>query len=175
MTEAVNPKSAPATPYELLGGESRVRELVERFYDLMEIEPKYADLRATHHDSLALTREKLFLFLSGWLGGPQLYVEQYGHPRLRARHMPFKVGAIERDQWVACMAQAMREINVAEALFQKLINSFYNTAEWMRNQPDAVEGEPQMPMMGVKPPDLSAKFAQLSAQYGVAITPKAQS
>ena len=175
MTEAVNPKKPPATPYDLIGGEPRVHALVERFYDLMEIEPKYAELRATHHESLDMTREKLFFFLSGWLGGPQLYIEQYGHPRLRARHMPFKIGAIERDQWVACMAQAMREINVAEALFQKLINSFYNTAEWMRNQPDAVEGEPQMPMMGVKPPDLSAKFAQLSAQYGVAITPKAQS
>ena len=89
--------------------------------------------------------------------------------------MPFKVGTTERDQWVACMAQAMREIDVAEALFQKLINSFYNTAEWMRNQPDPVEGEPQMPMMGVEPPDLSAKFAQLSVQYGVQITPKAPS
>ena len=88
----------------------------------MEIEPKYADLRATHHESLAMTRE-IIPVLSGWLGD-QLYIEQYGHPRLRARHMPFKVSAIERDQWVACMARRCDEINVAEALFQKLINSF---------------------------------------------------
>ena len=174
MTEAVNSQntSPNTTPYELIGGEPRVHALVERFYDLMEIELKYAELRATHHESLDMTREKLFFFLSGWLGGPQLYIEKYGHPRLRARHLPFKIGAVERDQWVACMAQAMREIDVPEFLFQKLINSFYNTAEWMRNQPDPVEGEPQMPMMGVKPPDLTATFERLSEKYGVQILAK---
>ena len=173
MTEAVNSNTSPTpTPYELIGGEPRVHALVERFYDLMEIESKYAELRATHHESLEVTREKLFFFLSGWLGGPQLYMEKYGHPRLRARHLPFKIGTVERDQWVACMAQAMREIDVPEYLFQKLINSFYNTAEWMRNQPDPVEGEPQMPMMGVKPPDLTTTIERLSAQYGVPILTK---
>lgn len=168
----MNTRNSEITPYESIGGEPRIQKLVTHFYDLMEIEPKYADLRATHHESLEMTREKLYLFLSGWLGGPQLYIEKYGHPRLRARHLPFKIGTLERDQWVACMAQAMREIDVPEALFQKLINSFYNTAEWMRNQPDALEGEPQMPMLGVKPADLTAKFAQLSAQYDVQILAK---
>ena len=166
MTDVLDPKQ---TPYEAIGGESQLHALVERFYDLMEIESKYAELRATHHENLDVTREKLFFFLSGWLGGPELYMEKYGHPKLRARHMPFKIGTIERDQWVVCMAQAMREVAIPEPQFQQLIRSFYNTAEWMRNQPDPIEGEPKMPMMMPTPPDLTPKFEQLSAQYGVQI------
>lgn len=162
------------TPFEQLGGAARIQELVTRFYDLMEIEEKYADLRATHHENLVITREKLFDFLNGWLGGPQLYVEKYGHPRLKARHMPFTIGVTERDQWVACMAQAMREIGVEETLFQKLLLSFYGTAEWMRNQPDAVEGEARMPnQVGVEitgvPNATTLKLQEIAQKYGVNI------
>ena len=162
------------TPFEQIGGAARIQELVTRFYDLMEIEEKYADLRATHHENLVMTREKLFDFLNGWLGGPQLYVEKYGHPRLKARHMPFKIGVTERDQWVACMAQAMREIGVEETLFQKLLLSFYGTAEWMRNQPDAVEGEARMPnQVGVEitgvPNATTLKLQEIAQKYGVNI------
>jgi len=93
-------------------------------------------LRAVHGASLDEARQKLFWFLCGWLGGPQHYIERFGHPRLRARHLPFKVGLVERDQWLACMAQAMRETEVPVALQTQLNQAFFQTADWMRNQPD---------------------------------------
>jgi hemoglobin len=123
------------TPFEMMGGEAQVRALVDRFYDLMDLEPAYAALRQVHHESLDKARDKLFWFLCGWLGGPQHYVERFGHPRLRARHLPFVIGIKERDQWLACMAQAMREEQVDETLAQRLAESFFNTADWMRNTP----------------------------------------
>ena len=123
------------TPFETMGGEAQVRALVNRFYDLMDLEPAYRALRQVHGDTLDKARDKLFWFLCGWLGGPQHYVERFGHPRLRARHLPFVIGIKERDQWLACMAQAMREQQVDEALAQRLAESFFNTADWMRNAP----------------------------------------
>ncbi len=124
------------TPYERLGGEAAVQRLVDRFYDLMELEPAYRELRATHTD-MERARQHLFWFLCGWLGGPQHYVERFGHPRLKMRHMPFKIGVRERDQWVVCMDQAMRETNVPQELINRLNQSFFQTADWMRNQPGA--------------------------------------
>ncbi|MBY0467853.1 MAG: group II truncated hemoglobin [Burkholderiaceae bacterium] len=123
-----------ATPFELLGGEATVRQLVDRFYDLMDLEPAYARLRALHPDTLDGSRDKLHWFLCGWLGGPQLYVEKFGHPRLRARHLPYSIGIAERDQWMACMKQAMRESNLDEAMSARLAESFFGTADWMRNK-----------------------------------------
>lgn len=127
----------PATPFDWIGGERAVHALVERFYDLMELDPAYRELRASHGASLDEARQKLAWFLSGWLGGPQHYVERFGHPRLKMRHMPFKIGIVERDQWLACMDQAMAETGVPEALRQRLQQSFFQTADWMRNQPGA--------------------------------------
>lgn len=88
----------PATPYEQLGGATGLRALVERFYDLMELDPAYAGIRALHPERIQGSRDKLYMFLSGWLGGPGLYVERHGHPRLRARHLPFAIASAERDQ-----------------------------------------------------------------------------
>ena len=122
------------TPFEWIGGEEPVRRLVDRFYDLMDLESGYKELRAAHGSTLEDARHKLFWFLCGWLGGPDYFVERFGHPRLRMRHMPFKIGLIERDQWVACMDQAMIETQVPEALRQRLLNSFMQTANWMVNQ-----------------------------------------
>ena len=122
------------TPYALLGGDAGVRALVDRFYDLMDFEPAYRELRQVHGNTLESAREKLFLFLSGWLGGPPLYTDRYGHPMLRARHLPFAIGSVERDQWLACMAQAMRETEVPEALRTALQQAFFKTADWMRNK-----------------------------------------
>ncbi|WP_332742826.1 group II truncated hemoglobin [Hydrogenophaga sp.] len=124
-----------ATPFEWIGGEDKVRALVDRFYDLMDIEPGYRELRAAHGSTLADARQKLFWFLCGWLGGPQHYTEQFGHPRLRMRHMPFSIGIIERDQWLACMDQAMVETGVDAVLRERLKTSFFQTADWMRNSP----------------------------------------
>ena len=122
------------TPFAWIGGESQVHALVDRFYDLMDLEPDYAALRAAHGTELANAREKLKMFLTGWLGGPQRYTEQFGHPRLRMRHMPFSIGIAERDQWVACMDQAMQETHVDATLRTRLKESFMQTADWMRNR-----------------------------------------
>ena len=122
------------TPFAWIGGESQVHALVDRFYDLMDLEPGYAALRAAHGTELANAREKLKMFLTGWMGGPQRYTEQFGHPRLRMRHMPFSIGIAERDQWVACMDQAMQETAIDDALRTRLKESFMQTADWMRNR-----------------------------------------
>ncbi len=120
--------------FELIGGESRVRELVDRFYDLMELEEEFSDLRGLHPRDLSGSRDKLFWFLCGWLGGPDHYVERFGHPRLRARHLPFPIASRERDQWLSCMARAMSGIGIGAPLFDRLLESFYGTADWMRNR-----------------------------------------
>ena len=125
----------PPTPFDALGGEAAVRRLVERFYDLMDLEPAYRELRASHGTTLDDARLKLFWFLCGWLGGPQHYQERFGHPRLRMRHMPFRIGIQERDQWLACMDQALRETGVPEDLRARLGQAFFQTADWMRNTP----------------------------------------
>ncbi|MCM2341990.1 group II truncated hemoglobin [Rhodoferax sp.] len=130
----IEEKPAFDMPFEWIGGEERVHALVERFYDLMDLEPRYAELRIAHGSVLDDARQKLFWFLCGWLGGPQHYTDRFGHPRLKARHMPFKVGLIERDQWLACMDQAMSETGVPAALREHLNKSFFQTADWMRNQ-----------------------------------------
>ena len=130
----IEEKAPAATPFEWIGGEAPVRALVDRFYDLMDLEPGYDALRAAHGPELDNARQRLFWFLCGWLGGPQYYTEQFGHPRLRARHMPFKIGILERDQWLACMDQAMGETGVDATLRARLRDSFFQTADWMRNQ-----------------------------------------
>ena len=121
------------TPFAWIGGEAKVKALTDRFYDLMDLESGYAALRTAHGPALGGAREKLFWFLCGWLGGPQHYTDRFGHPRLRMRHMPFQIGEIERDQWLACMAQAMAETGVPLALAERLKESFFKTADWMRN------------------------------------------
>jgi len=126
--------SEAATPFERLGGEAALRALVDHFYDLMELEPRYAALRALHPSTLAGSRDKLFWFLCGWLGGPNHYVERFGHPMLRARHLPYAIGNAERDQWMACMTQALAERGVEPALSTALREAFQGTADWMRNR-----------------------------------------
>ena len=125
---------AAATPFERLGGEEAVRALVDRFYDLMALEPQFAELLALHPQDLSGSRDKLFWFLCGWLGGPDLYIQRFGHPMLRARHMPYAIGLRERDQWMACMLLAMQDNGVDEALAQRLAEAFFGTADWMRNR-----------------------------------------
>ncbi|MEO8545274.1 MAG: group II truncated hemoglobin [Betaproteobacteria bacterium] len=122
------------TPFAWIGGEDTVHALTERFYDLMDLEPAYAQLRAVHGSELGNARQRLFWFLCGWLGGPQHYTERFGHPRLRARHMPFAIGITERDQWLACMDQALGEAGVDADLRKRLNESFFQTADWLVNQ-----------------------------------------
>jgi len=120
--------------FDWIGGEGHIKALVERFYDLMDIEPAYRELRAAHGTDLSNARQRLFWFLCGWMGGPQHYTERFGHPMLRARHMPFSIGIAERDQWLACMNQAMADTGVDLELQKRLGESFFQTADWMRNK-----------------------------------------
>jgi hemoglobin len=120
--------------YELIGREAGLRSLVDRFYDIMDSSPEAEKIRAFHAKSLKQSREKLFMFLSGWSGGPQLYVEKYGHPRLRMRHMPFAIGAVERDQWLWCMNKALDESGLDPRVVEFLKTRFGEVADFMRNQ-----------------------------------------
>jgi hemoglobin len=122
------------TVYERLGGQAPLHRLVQRFYDLMEMEPAYQVLRSRHGSDLETARQRLEMFLSGWMGGPPLYEQAFGHPRLRARHLPFSIGIEERDQWLQCMDQAMQDTGLDNELRLRLNASFFQTADWMRNQ-----------------------------------------
>lgn len=126
--------SPTTTPYAAIGGDAGVRALVDAFYDRMDVDDAYAGIRALHGPSLDNARDKLYLYLCGWLGGPQRYVERFGHPRLRARHLPFAIGTSERDQWLACMRQALDDARVPAALQGRLMEAFHGVADWMRNR-----------------------------------------
>jgi hemoglobin len=124
--------------WEVMGGDAtgqtNVRALIDQFYDLMDLEPEFAGIRALHPSTLDGSRDKLYWFLCGWMGGPDLYISQFGHPRLRARHMPYAIGIAERDQWLVCMSRAMQDVGLNPALADRLLESFLGTADWMRNK-----------------------------------------
>lgn len=124
------------TPYELLGGETVLRDLVERFYGYMDSLPEAAVIRAMHAPNLTGAKDKLFKFLSGWLGGPNLYWEEFGHPRLRMRHFPFSIGLAERDQWMLCMAKALDDTPMPPELHQALLQALAQVADHMINRAD---------------------------------------
>ncbi len=117
----------------MLGGADAVRQLVDIFYDYMDSLPEVRQLRSLHAKSLKASREKLFLFLSGWLGGPDLYVQKYGHPFLRRRHLPFKITETEAQQWLLCMQKAMDNMQIGGSLRELLDQSFARTAYHMIN------------------------------------------
>jgi hemoglobin len=120
--------------YRLLGGEPALRRLVERFYQLMTELPQAQAIRAMHQPDLTEAKNRLFMFLSGWLGGPPLYVERYGQPRLRQAHLPFPIDQQARDAWMDCMQQALAEQVTDGALLAQLKASFFKTADFLRNQ-----------------------------------------
>ncbi|MDX1454198.1 MAG: group II truncated hemoglobin [Gammaproteobacteria bacterium] len=133
MNEKV-PGQQQDTPYARIGGEAGTRELVDRFYDAMDRLDKAATIRAMHPEDLAESRDKLYLFLSGWLGGPALYNQIHGHPRLRYRHLPFSIGEREAAEWLLCMATALEEMQLDDFLRERLMQSFAMTAHHMRNR-----------------------------------------
>lgn len=132
-------KNNEETYYEKIGGANKLQELVTTFYRIMDEAPEAKTVRAQHHPDLTSANEKLFLFLSGWLGGPSLYIEKYGHPRLRARHLPFKIGIREKDEWLFCMFKALEECQIPEPTKTDLCKSFAHIADFMRNQSEAGE------------------------------------
>ena len=136
MSENSTPNSQSL--FDLLGGEpdatNQIRAIVEAFYDVMDTDEKAKTIRQMHPEDLTSSREKLFMFLSGWTGGPQLYIERYGHPFLRRRHLPFKIGEEERDQWIYCMTKGMLNLKMEEEKIKALLNALYPIADFMRNQ-----------------------------------------
>ncbi len=125
---------AVTTHFEMVGGATAVRALVDRFYDLMDTAPEAVNVRALHAKSLKVSRDKLEMYLTGWLGGPPVYVEKFGHPRLRMRHFPFAIGARERDEWLWCMERAIAEHSMPDALKAELRAKLRVVADHMRNQ-----------------------------------------
>ncbi len=125
------------TPYQRIGGEAVVRQLTRRFYEIMDELPETYPLRKIHAEDLTESGQKLFEFLSGWLGGPQLFIEKYGHPMLRRRHFAFRIGREERDQWLLCMQMALDEVVPDAALRSELYDAIAHLADHMRNQPDS--------------------------------------
>ena len=126
--------TAAKTPFEHLGGAEGVRALVERFYQLMDTLPEAARIRALHPADLHGSTDKLYKFLSGWLGGPALYVQEFGHPMLRARHLPFPIEAADRDAWLLCMTRALDEVKLDPLARMQLDQAFFKTADHMRNR-----------------------------------------
>lgn len=122
------------THYQRIGGAQPIRALVQRFYEEMDELPEAYGIRKMHGEDLAPVADKLFMFLSGWMGGPQLFVEQYGHPMLRRRHLPFSIGEAERDQWLLCMDRALDDVVTDEALRKELSDAFAKVADHMRNR-----------------------------------------
>ena len=131
MSDTVHP---PATPYDRVGGAAGVRRLVARFYALMDTLPEAAAARAVHAADLGPSEEKLFMYFSGWLGGPPLYVERYGHPMLRRRHLHAAIGGAEIEAWLLCFRQAWAEVVEDEALTAVLMPQIENLARHMRTR-----------------------------------------
>ncbi|MDZ4695974.1 MAG: group II truncated hemoglobin [Deltaproteobacteria bacterium] len=126
----------PEEVFERIGREPGVRSVVDRFYDIMDSLPEAAIIRALHPADLSASRDKLYWFLVGWLGGPQLYVERFGHPRLRARHLPFPIGTAERDAWLLCMQQSLLATVPDEEINTFMMRTLASVADHMRNTPD---------------------------------------
>lgn len=127
--------------YERLGKEDGVRRLVNLFYDFMETQPETKKIRDMHHGDLSGTREKLFQYFSGWFGGPPLFTDLYGHPRLRARHMHIKIGLADRDAWLLCLYHALDTMLLEDGpldaeLKKDLLEKIIPMADHMRNIAD---------------------------------------
>jgi hemoglobin len=123
-----------STPYEMIGGEQILLNLVDRFYFYMDTLPEAQGIRAIHQNNLASAKDKLFKFLSGWLGGPNLFIEEFGHPMLRARYLPFLIGESERDQWMLCMNKALAELAMDSQLKITIQNALQQLATHIINQ-----------------------------------------
>ena len=122
------------TPYEVIGGEAAIRTLVEKFYYYMDTLPEAKGIRDIHQADLTSAETKLFKYMTGWLGGPNLYIEEYGHPILRARHLPFAIGESERDQWMLCMNKAIEEVPMEPRLKTNLQTALQDLATHMINK-----------------------------------------
>ncbi|HEY4212683.1 MAG TPA: group II truncated hemoglobin [Steroidobacteraceae bacterium] len=127
--------SPRSTPFEQIGGQPSVDRIIDAFYDAMDTLPEARIIRVLHPEDLGNTRGVLKKFLAEWLGGPRTYSEERGHPRLRARHLPFSIGDEERDAWIFCMRRAMEQVVTDEEAREWILQKLSGVADWMRNRP----------------------------------------
>jgi hemoglobin len=125
----VEAEEKKASPYDMIGGGDVVRQIVNRFYDIMDTAPDAAGIRAMHGRDLSPMRERLFEFLSGWLGGPPLYFQQPNHKCIMSAHRPYTIGAPERDQWMLCIRRAMADCGVSQEVRTLLDPAFLRMCE----------------------------------------------
>lgn len=131
---STDPAQAEQTPYDMIGGEQAVRQIVNRFYDIMDSAPEAMRIRAMHAKDLAPMRERLFEFLSGWLGGPPLYFQRADHKCIMSAHHPYAIGAEEQDEWMMCMRRALEDCGVPKELREMLDRPFLRMAAAFRNR-----------------------------------------
>jgi hemoglobin len=130
----VNSSQPDPTPFERIGGQPAVDRIIDAFYDRMDTLPEAAIIRVMHPQDLGATRAVLKRYLAEWLGGPPAYSQERGHPRLRARHLPFNIGDEERDAWMLCMRGAMEGVIEDVAIREWLLEKLAGVATWMRNR-----------------------------------------
>ena len=124
-------------PFEQIGGQPTVDRIIDAFYDAMDTLPEAEIIRVLHPKNLGNTRAVLKKFLAEWLGGPRTYSQERGHPRLRARHLPFSIGDAERDAWIFCMRKAMEQEVADPEAREWIVQKLAGVADWMRNRPSA--------------------------------------
>jgi len=127
------PSKDASSPFVSIGGQAAVDRLVDAFYRRMDSLPEAKTIRDMHAADLTAVSKVLKLYLGEWLGGPKAYSQERGHPRLRMRHMPFRIGTAERDAWMSCMSGALEEVVADAPLRTQLLQSFYKLADWVRN------------------------------------------
>ena len=132
--DAAAPTTPRPTPYQIVGGEKMVRRIADRFYDIMDSAPEAAGIRALHARDLTAVRERLFEFLSGWLGGPPLYFQRPDHKCIMSAHRPYAIGAAERDAWMMCMRRALEDTGLPADIRGVLEEAFQRLAEAFRNR-----------------------------------------
>ena len=132
-TSAGSPSKTPHTPYDKLGGAPALQQLTHRFYELIDELPEAWSIRQMHPDNLAGSQQSLFEFLSGWLGGPPLFMPHRGHPRLRMRHAPYAISPTARDEWLLCMRMALAEQVHDEGFRHALMLAFEQMAQHLIN------------------------------------------
>jgi hemoglobin len=126
------------TPFERIGGQPTIDRIIDVFYDNMDTLPEAKVIRELHPKDLGPIRVTLKKYLAEWLGGPPAYSQERGHPRLRARHLPFSIGDAERDAWMLCMRRAMEEVVTGDVEARELIlQKLGPLADWMRNRQPA--------------------------------------
>ena len=128
----MNPWGAEDYPYVEIGGEEAVRGLVEAFYDIIEEDSPV--LREMLPRNTSGSRQKLYEYLSGWMGGPPIYQMNRGHPQLRRRHLPFEIGHFEADEWMRCMRLAMDRVGLGEQMSRWLDERLEPLAQHMINR-----------------------------------------